>query len=153
LSRRFLRGDRSTSLDALFGSLERRVLEALWRRAEEASVRDLEPDFPDTAYTTLMTTLDRLHKKGVLDRSKTGRAYRYAHRFTREGLESYLAADAFDALLGGTRSPASARPLLTSFVDAVSRRDALLLDELERLVREKRREAGDELELEGDDEC
>lgn len=109
-------------------------------------MRDLEPDFPDTAYTTLMTTLDRLHKKGVLDRKKSGRAYRYAPRFSREGLESCLAADAFEALLGGKRSPASARPLLTSFVDAVSRRDALLLDELERLVREKRRETEEEQE-------
>lgn len=139
-----LRGSRSAALDALFGSLELRVLEVLWRRGGEASVRDLEPDFPDSAYTTLMTTLDRLHKKGVLERSKSGRAYLYAPRFSREGLQSYLAADAFDALLGGTSSPASARPLLTSFVDAVSRRDALLLDELERLVREKRREAGEE---------
>lgn len=125
---------------AFFGSLELRVLEALWERATDASVRDLESQFSGVAYTTLMTTLDRLHKKGVLLRDTSERAYRYRPRFTRSGLESFVAADAFEALLEGTESSDSARPLLTSFVDAVSRRDALLLDELERLVREKRRE-------------
>jgi len=57
-----------------FGPLEWRVLEALWERGDAASVRDLQPRFSDIAYTTLMTTLDRLHRKGVLDRTKQGRA-------------------------------------------------------------------------------
>ena len=51
------------------------VLEALWTRDSPASVRDLTPSFQDIAYTTLMTTLDRLHRKGVLDREKHGRAF------------------------------------------------------------------------------
>ena len=49
-----------------------------------ASVRDLTPGFPDIAYTTLMTTLDRLHRKGVLDREKQGRAFVYRPRLTQE---------------------------------------------------------------------
>ena len=65
------RGD----LGAFFGTLELRVLEALWHRSDAASVRDLQAEFPATAYTTLMTTLDRLHRKGVLDRMKAGRAF------------------------------------------------------------------------------
>ena len=40
-------------------------------------VRELTPDFPDIAYTTLMTTLDRLYRKGVLAREKQGRAFVY----------------------------------------------------------------------------
>jgi len=50
------------------GPLERRVIEVLWSRQDAACVRDLHSDFPEIAYTTLMTTLDRLHRKGVLDR-------------------------------------------------------------------------------------
>src|SRR5438477_7558476 len=63
-----------------FGPLEWRVLEALWERNDPGSVRDLQPAFAEIAYTTLMTTLDRLHRKGVLDRIKRGRAFFYTAR-------------------------------------------------------------------------
>jgi predicted transcriptional regulator len=130
--------DRAAPIEAFFGPLETRVLESLWDGAHpEATVRDLKGEFSDIAYTTLMTTLDRLYKKGVLDRRKRGRAYAYTARYTRPGLEAYLAQDAFDALLdGGSR--AALRPLLSSFVEAVSRKDSELLDDLEALVRDKR---------------
>lgn len=134
-------GERAAPLEAFFGPLELRVLEALWDGAEEATVRALQGDFHGTAYTTLMTTLDRLYKKGVLERRKRGRAYAYSARYTRAGLEAYLAQDAFDALLdGGNR--AALKPLLSSFVEAVSRKDSELLDDLEALVRAARRHDG-----------
>ncbi len=129
--RRGPRGD----LGAFFGKLEVRVLEALWRRPEPATVRDLQPDFPATAYTTLMTTLDRLHRKGVLSRMKAGRAFLYRSRYTRDELRLGLAENALGMILG---TGVSARPLLSFLLEAVSRRDAALLDELDRLVREKR---------------
>jgi len=127
------RGD----LGSVFGPLEVRVLEALWRRPA-SSVRDLQGDFPDTAYTTLMTTLDRLHRKGVLDRVKEGRAFVYAPRFTPDELQSGLVEQVLDLLVG--RDGRSMRPVLSSFVETIGARDAALLDELERLVREKRQE-------------
>ena len=64
----------SSPLETAFGPLESRVLEALWARETAASVRDLQPQFPQVAYTTLMTTLDRLYRKGALMRHKAGRA-------------------------------------------------------------------------------
>lgn len=121
----------------MFGPLEVRVLEALWRR-QSSSVRDLQADFPDTAYTTLMTTLDRLHRKGVLDRVKDGRAFVYRPRFTPDELQSGLVEQVLDLLVGRDRR--SMRPVLSCFVETVGERDAALLDELERLVREKRQE-------------
>jgi hypothetical protein len=63
------------TLSSLYGPLELAVLEALWNRSEPLSVRALQTDFPDVAYTTLMTTLDRLYKKSALVRSKRGRAF------------------------------------------------------------------------------
>jgi predicted transcriptional regulator len=132
----FRRSSADEPLCAVFGPLETEALEALWRRAEPASVRSLQRDLAGVAYTTLMTTLDRLYKKGVLERERRGRAFHYAPRFDRKGLRAHLAADAIEALLGGGRG--AIRPVLSSFVEAVSRRDALLLDELERLVRERR---------------
>ena len=134
-SLRRLLGASQGDLHAVFGRLELRVLEALWRRRAEASVRDLQADFPRTAYTTLMTTLDRLYRKGVLERIKTGRAFLYRPRYSRDGLRANLARIVFGVMLGG-----DARPILSTFVDAISRRDRELLDELEAIVRAKRQQ-------------
>ncbi|HXV75776.1 MAG TPA: BlaI/MecI/CopY family transcriptional regulator [Candidatus Polarisedimenticolaceae bacterium] len=123
-------------LEVSFGPLELRVLDALWRRADEAGVRAIEAEFPGTAYTTLMTTLDRLFKKDLLVRRKVGRAYRYAPRYGRAELEALLARDAVEELLDGARPGRGPLPVLSGFVEAVGRRDAQMLDELERLVRE-----------------
>ena len=135
------------SLSSYFGPLEIEVLAALWKSRREATVRDLEEFFPGVAYTTLMTTLDRLYKKGVLTRRKAGRAFRYAPVADREGLERVLALEALDAILGSFESRTAIRPILSSFVEAVSRRDELFLDELERLVRARRRESTDAEEI------
>ena len=126
---------RPEGLASIFGTLELRVLEALWRRDGESSVRELLPDFPRAAYTTLMTTLDRLHRKGVLERRKDGRAFVYRPVSSREEMESGLITRALQPLFDG-QDP---RPILSFFVEEVSRQDERLLDELERLVREKRR--------------
>lgn len=123
-------------METIFGPLERRVLDALWARPTPASVRDLQGRFPGVAYTTLMTTLDRLFRKGVLRRHKEGRAFVYQPAATRVELQSRLAGTALATLLPG--ESAAVRPLLSLFVSAVEERDHALLDELERLVRERR---------------
>ncbi|MFN2454276.1 MAG: BlaI/MecI/CopY family transcriptional regulator [Pyrinomonadaceae bacterium] len=120
------------------GKLEREVLEEIWRRGE-ASVRDMHIAFEErTAYTTLMTTLDRLHKKGLLARRKDGRAFLYSARVSREGFEQSIAQDLIGGLLGGATQ--DVEPVLACIVEAVSDHDRDLLDELDRLVKEKRRE-------------
>lgn len=129
---------KSPGLASVFGALELRVLEALWRRGH-GTVRDLCDDFPAAAYTTIMTTMERLHKKGVLHREKSGRAFIYQPVNTRAELESGMITRAIQPLLSGE----SARPVLSCFVDEVSRHDERLLDELERLVQEKRRQQGE----------
>jgi len=125
-----------TGLASVFGTLELRVLEALWALGREASVRDVLDTFPGAAYTTVMTTMERLHRKGVLARRRDGRAFLYQPVSSRETMESRLVARTIEPLLRG----GSAQPILSYFVDEVSRHDERLLDELERLVREKRRQ-------------
>jgi predicted transcriptional regulator len=132
------------SLSSHFGPLEMQVLEALWKAGRAAAVRDIQEFFPEVAYTTLMTTLDRLYKKQVLSRRKAGRAFLYAPVSSREGLEQLVAAKALDAILSSFGSPETIRPVLSTFVEAVSRRDDLLLDELEKLVRARRGPAPEE---------
>lgn len=119
------------------GKLERNALEEIWRRGE-TSVREIHQAFEErVAYTTLMTTLDRLYRKGLLARRKEGRAFLYSPRLSRDEFEQGIAEDVIDGLLG--RSVESAEPVLSCFVDAVSERDRELLDELDRLVQDKRR--------------
>ena len=102
-------------------------------------MRDIHMDFEGRlAYTTLMTTLDRLHKKGLLDRRKEGRAFFYSPRYSPDEFERGLARDVINALLG--RGSDGVEPILACIIDTVSDRDRALLDELERLIQEKRRE-------------
>ena len=119
------------------GGLERRVMQALWGKGER-SVREVHDSFAgELAYTTLMTTMDRLFRKALLARRKQGKAYVYSARVTPGELRQGATRGLLDRLLGEDRE--SARPILSSIVESVSERDRLLLDDLERLVRAKRR--------------
>lgn len=121
------------------GRLERQVLEETWRRPGEISVRDVYVAFGEKiAYTTLMTTLDRLYKKQLLSRRKDGRAFLYAPLVTAEELEQGIREDVIEGLLGS--GTLSVEPVLACIVDAVGERDRECLDELDRLIKKKRRE-------------
>ena len=128
---------RRSILTESFGPLEVQVLEAVWAGRGAVTVRGLQDAFPQLAYTTLMTTLDRLHRKGVLERTKIGRAYAYEAPLSRHEMELRLAAESIDGILGGGGRKSLA-PLLSCFVDAVTERDRHLLDDLEALLRAKR---------------
>jgi predicted transcriptional regulator len=120
------------------GRLEFELMQILWTRGE-CNVRDVAQklDRP-LAYTTVMTTLDRLYKKGLLDRRMPERAFLYSPRFTSQEWERRRAENILAGFLAG---PHPSRELLLScFLDAVGGHDALLLDELEQKIRTKRRE-------------
>jgi predicted transcriptional regulator len=123
-------------LENSLGSLERDVMALVWARGE-ISVRDACDALGEAiAYTTVMTTMDRLFKKGLLSRRKMSRAFLYRATASREEIEGAVAAELVHSLLHRDGEPL---PILSSLVDAVSDRDRALLDELERLIREKRR--------------
>ena len=120
---------------AQLGPLEQRLLDEVWARGS-ATVRELvESTDLNIAYTTVMTTLDRLYKKQVLNREPEGRAFRYAPRVTREELQRAAAGQAIQELL----SSGSGLPL-SYLVEAVTEHDVELLDQLQKLVESKRRE-------------
>jgi predicted transcriptional regulator len=135
------RSDRAAGEAVLppLGPLERKTLEAVWR-LREASVKHVLTALgsDNIAYTTVMTTLDRLYKKGFLDRTKVDRAYVYSARMTRDELQLGFA----ETVISGLIDVATGRtePVLACIVDAVSEKDRDLLDDLERLVREKKAE-------------
>jgi predicted transcriptional regulator len=122
------------------GPFEQQVLQELWSQGS-ATVRELLADGRiHQAYTTVMTTVDRLYKKGLLDRTPEGRAFRYTPRFTSKELQRDTALESIRQLLGS--SDASSLPL-SYLVEALSSHDAQLLDELQLLVERKRRELHD----------
>ena len=121
----------------VLGALETEVMEAVWEEGGELSVRDVHARFEARlAYTTVMTTMDRLYKKGLLGRRKDGRAFLYAARLSRRQFALDAGAGVFLGLLDREGEPA-----LSFLVDAVTERDRELLDALERLVRAKKRQA------------
>jgi predicted transcriptional regulator len=83
-----------------FGELEAAVMDRLWAWGEPATVRDVVEDLRrerPLAYTTVMTVMDNLHRKGVLAREMEGRAYRYHPVQTREEHSAELMREVLDA--------------------------------------------------------
>ena len=126
-------------LEKSLGSLERDVMALAWQRPPQKgiTVRDVCDQLGSVvAYTTVMTTMDRLFRKGLLSRRRVGRAFVYSPSATRQELETAVASELVQSLLQTDRE---ALPVLSTLVDAVSEKDRALLDDLERLIREKRR--------------
>ena len=137
LKNRFARDDDSRQASAL-GNLEFELMEILWA-AGESSVRDVLPKLTrPLAYTTVMTTLDRLFKKGLLDRRKSDRAFFYSPCFSRQEWERKRAGSLVAGLLSGPRP--SRELLLSCLLDAVGEHDPALLDELEKKIRIRRKQ-------------
>ena len=123
------------------GPLEINVMDILWDRGE-SNVHDvIERLGRPLAYTTVMTTLDRLYKKGLLSRHKSERAFLYSTRQTRLEFEHKRAGEFVAGFLNGPQ--AAGEMLISCLVEAVGQKDSALLDELERKIRVKRKELGD----------
>jgi len=124
----------SDNAPSALGPLERQVLQGVWARGT-ATVRELLEDGAIwQTYTTIMTTMDRLFKKGLLDRVQDGRAFRYSARYGPQELEHISAVKSIRQLLGSEYASLH----LSYLVEAVSAQDGKLLDELQALVERQR---------------
>jgi predicted transcriptional regulator len=95
-----------------FGDLESVIMHLVWDHASPVTVRELHDELVKErviAYTTVMTTMDNLHRKGWLAREKDGKAYRYTATASRE---EYSARLMQEALAGG----GDAEAVLSHFV-------------------------------------
>ncbi|MFC6880007.1 MULTISPECIES: BlaI/MecI/CopY family transcriptional regulator [Actinomadura] len=106
------------------GELERTVMEVLWARKDAgrraATARDVSRALAgdrDLAHTTVMTVLDRLAKKGFLERERDGRAWRYDPVASREGYVTEL-------MLGALAETGDRDAALAHFVRSVSQDEA-----------------------------
>ncbi len=122
---------------SILGHLEESVMEILWS-VGESNVRSVADhlDRP-RAYTTVMTTLDRLYRKGLLDRRKADRAFLYSPKLSRD---DFARARAGDLVAGFLAGPEPSRELLVScFLDALGRHDDEVLGDLEKKIRDQRK--------------
>lgn len=88
-----------------FGELEAVIMDVLWSRDQPATVRSVHDELISTrqiAYTTAMSTMDNLFRKGWLLRDKVGLAYHYRPRMSREEHSANLMRTVFES--GGDSS-------------------------------------------------
>jgi predicted transcriptional regulator len=120
------------------GPLEIAVMEILWTRGE-SNVREVVDRLGrPLAYTTVMTTLDRLYKKGLLVRRKSDRAFIYSPSLNRAEWDQKRAGDFVAGFLSADEP--SRNLLVSCLVEAVGRQDESLLDELEQKIKLRRTE-------------
>ena len=104
------------------GDLERRVMDVLWDSgAKPLTGREVADQLPDRAYTTVLTILERLRRKNLVERTTDGRTHRFAAADTREAYRAELMLDA----LGEPTAHRSA--VLVRFAESVSPGEAEVL--------------------------
>ncbi len=125
----------------VLGRLERQTLDVIWE-SEECSVRDvLRKMSRKRAYTTVMTTLDRLYHKGILNRKTVGGRFLYSARLSRRELEKFMAQDLIAGVLAS--STTSRELIVLSLLEAIRRQDSrLFYEKVATMTRAKRRRSG-----------
>ncbi|MEJ2854247.1 MULTISPECIES: BlaI/MecI/CopY family transcriptional regulator [unclassified Saccharothrix] len=105
------------------GELEAAVMGVLWRASEPVKVREVLDELNKDrrlAYTTVMTVLDNLHRKGWVDRERDGKAFRYEAAVSR----TEAAAKALREVLIASGDPEGS---LLHFARSASERETELL--------------------------
>jgi predicted transcriptional regulator len=117
------------------GELEERLMTILWEE-HPLSVREVCARLKRVklAYTTVMTTLDRLHKKGLLARTKQGTAFLYLPAIDRSEYQRRVVESALRPLL-----EEGAAPVLAAFIEVAADLDDKHLAQLEQLIASHRR--------------
>jgi predicted transcriptional regulator len=127
----------SNIISTHLGELELRVLEILWQQPhlDARQVREALGVLRVPSLSTVQSTLERLYRKTYVDRLKQGHAYTYHASVTRSGLLGRILGDVIQLLHDGKMET-----ILSSFVHAAVDLDDKSLDNLEMLIREKRRQ-------------
>lgn len=125
-------------LAKILGDLEARVLRAVWRLRRPATARQVHTRVLRThrvELLTVITVLNKLVGKGVLERAKRDELFHYEARFGEEEFMSRASRRVVEGILSLGHEAVSA-----SLVDVLAERDPEQLAELGRLVRRKLRE-------------
>lgn len=123
-----------SGLTRVLGELQARIMEAVWQLGAPTGKEICDALGPGSHYKTVLTVTNRLVDKGLLTREPAGgRAFRYRAVEERAAFLSRIAGSVASGLVGDF-----GRPALAQFVQAAEEVDPTYLDELERLVRERK---------------
>ncbi len=106
-----------------FGELEAAVMQRIWAHDGPVTVRDIFEELRQErsiAYTTVMSTMDNLRRKGWLKRERDGKAYRYRAVASREEYSAQLMGEALD-------DAGDTEVVLSHFVEAMDGEQAAAL--------------------------
>lgn len=116
-----------------FGELETVVMDRVWSAEDTITVREVFESLArdrEIAYTTVMSTMDNLHRKGWLERDKRGKAYHYRPRLSREEYGAQLMRAALDS--------APSDLVLAHFVEQISEDESVTLRKMLRRLTSKK---------------
>ena len=120
--------------------LEAEIMEIVWEHGwDEFAVTDVHEVLEgqrEIAYTTVMTTVSRLHDKELLTRRKDGRRYLYRSTMTRPEFIEVMTREVL-----GSLPPMGQEAAVAFLVERVADADEDELDRLEALIRKRRRGA------------
>jgi len=106
---------------AALGELERRVMDVLWGSlGTPLTGRQIADELPDRAYTTVLTILESLRRKTLVERTTEGKAHRFGATASRE---TYMAELMVEAL----GSAQDRQAVLVRFAEVVSPEEAVVL--------------------------
>ena len=127
----------SNVLPNTLGELELGVLEALWvcPQLDAKAISERIPRLRRTSLSTVQSALERLYRKGLVDRKKQGHAYCYFAVVSRSHLLGKMMGDVIQLLHDGRLET-----ILNSFVNVAAEMDDTSLAELEALISKKRQE-------------
>ncbi len=117
------------------GELEVSVMQHVWAEgpADVKAVHRAVGVKRGISLHTVQSTMERLHRKGLLDREKVSHAYVYSARLSRDEYGSRAVEDVLSGLMEG-----ASEPMMSAFVDFAARTGDEALARLERLIRERR---------------
>lgn len=124
-------------LELRLHELEAAIMDVVWKRQLSSfAVSDVLAVLEkqrDIAYTTVMTTVSRLHGKGLLSRTRDGKRYLYSPKLTREQFLEATAREVLDGAVEGHQA-------MAMLAERVSEASSGELDDLEALIKQRREE-------------
>jgi len=125
-------------LGRVLGDIERLVMDILWSRAEVTGrevLEEIQKERP-LAFTTILTVMDRLLKKGLIRRKKRGGVFVYAPSISRDEFVKQVSEEVLQGILDISASSAA-----SSFVDILYKTSPEEMDRLSRLIEERKKAA------------
>jgi predicted transcriptional regulator len=126
-----------SGLGKVLGHLEESVMDSLWSR-KEATGKEVLQDLSGrrkVAYTTVLTVLDRLHKKGLVKKERHEGGLLFSPAYTKAAFSAIVSREVMGGVIEMSQGLASA-----GFVNALAENDPKELDRLSKLIEDKKRE-------------